>query len=130
MRINHAQVATQILKLSSNQCFSEHICWLMFGNNMKHMHESRQKSFAYNLTVNFNALCAFVKYRIFSHVNGSLIVTQQFHRLGSKMPNEAKNVFSRTSSLVIVAIDRYSASADDLETVDCFLVFQETGEPP
>lgn len=46
------------------------------------------------------------------------------------MPNEAKNVFGCTSSLVTVAIDRYSALVDDLEIVDYSLVFQETGEPP
>ena len=46
------------------------------------------------------------------------------------MANEAKNVFGRMSSLVTVAIDRYSASADDLETVVCFFVFHEIGDLP
>ncbi|GKE17595.1 hypothetical protein Tco_1425172, partial [Tanacetum coccineum] len=33
-------------------------------------------------------------------------------------------------SLVVVAMARYSASAEDREITDCFLDFQETGAPP
>jgi len=45
-------------------------------------------------------------------------------------PNEARRAFNHTGSLVTAAIERYSASADDLETVVYFLVFRETSEPP
>ena len=34
------------------------------------------------------------------------------------------------SSQLVVAIELYSASADERDTVGCFLVFQETGERP
>jgi len=39
-------------------------------------------------------------------------------------------VHSQTNSLVVTAIDLCSALAEDLETIACFLVFQEMGEPP
>ncbi|MFS8011924.1 hypothetical protein Hanom_Chr14g01314711 [Helianthus anomalus] len=34
------------------------------------------------------------------------------------------------TSLTVVAMALYSASADDRDTTDCFLDFQETGAPP
>ena len=47
-----------------------------------------------------------------------------------KTPNDAKKVHNHTSSLVATAMDLYSASANDLETVACFLVFHEISDPP
>jgi len=41
------------------------------------------------------------------------------------MPNDAKNVRVQTSSLVATAIAMYSASAKDLDIVDCFFVLNE-----
>jgi len=47
-----------------------------------------------------------------------------------KTPNEARKSLTHTSSLTADVRERYSASADDRETVVCFLVFQDIGEPP
>jgi hypothetical protein len=41
-----------------------------------------------------------------------------------------RSYFSRDISQVTAAIDRYSASADDLDTVCCFLDFQDIKESP
>ena len=46
------------------------------------------------------------------------------------MPREAKKDRIHTSSLVVIAMALYSASTNDLETIACFLVFQQTGELP
>lgn len=45
------------------------------------------------------------------------------HRSSNKEDNQ-------TTSNVAFAIDLYSASADDLDTVCCFLDFQENNESP
>ena len=46
------------------------------------------------------------------------------------MPKDARNDFNQTNTLLAAAMDRYSASAEDMEAVVCFFVFQEIGEPP
>ena len=43
---------------------------------------------------------------------------------------EAKKDLIQSKSLVTVAIALYSASADERDTVVCFLVLQEMGDPP
>lgn len=48
----------------------------------------------------------------------------------SLMPSALSNPLNHKISFSVKAIARYSASADDNETVGCFLVFQEMGEPP
>ena len=45
-------------------------------------------------------------------------------------PRLERRLFNHVNSHVVSAIDRYSASADKRDTVCCFFVFQETGEPP
>jgi len=45
-------------------------------------------------------------------------------------PSEPKNVFNQISSLVVAAMDGYSVSVEERETVVCFFVRQATGEPP
>jgi len=47
-----------------------------------------------------------------------------------KLLNMPKNDRIHTSSLVVIAIDIYSASVEDLETMVCLLVFHDIGEPP
>ena len=47
-----------------------------------------------------------------------------------KMPREAKNERIQMSSLVANAMARYSASTEERETVACFLLRHEIGEPP
>jgi len=43
-----------------------------------------------------------------------------------KNPREAEKDFDQTSSVIVGAMNRYSASAGDLETVICFWVRLET----
>ena len=43
---------------------------------------------------------------------------------------EAKKDLIHIKSLMTVAIALYSASANEQDTVVCFFVFQETGDPP
>ena len=45
-------------------------------------------------------------------------------------PKDVRRLRSQTSSLVVIAMARYSASAEERETVVCFFVFQEIGHPP
>lgn len=44
--------------------------------------------------------------------------------------SQTNNPFSHFTSQQTVAIERYSVSADDLDTVLCFFVFHDTGELP
>ena len=46
------------------------------------------------------------------------------------MPKEAGKDLIQINSLVTTAIARYSAFAEDLDTVLCFMVFQDTRDPP
>ena len=45
-----------------------------------------------------------------------------------KMPRSDSKLLSHLSSHVVVAIEWYSAFAEERETVCCFLVFHEIGE--
>lgn len=47
-----------------------------------------------------------------------------------KTPMAARKYLIQMSSLVTVAMARYSASADEQETSPCFFVFQDMGDPP
>lgn len=49
---------------------------------------------------------------------------------GHTTPNSLSRESNHTISQVALAIERYSASADDRETVCCFLDFQDTKEEP
>lgn len=46
------------------------------------------------------------------------------------MERSERSCLGQTNSLAVVAKVRYSASADDWETVTCFLAFQETNDLP
>jgi len=50
--------------------------------------------------------------------------------LSRNIPKEAKKDLIHISSLVTVAIARYLASVEYLDTVVRFFIFQETGDPP
>ena len=45
-------------------------------------------------------------------------------------PSEASSDLIQISSLVTIALARYSTSAEDLDTVVCFFVFHGMGDPP
>jgi len=47
-----------------------------------------------------------------------------------EIPISASNQRNQTISLVVDTMARYSASVDDWETIDCFLLFQEIKESP
>jgi len=47
-----------------------------------------------------------------------------------EIPISASNQRNQTISLVVDTMARYSASVDDWETIDCFLLFQEIRESP
>lgn len=50
--------------------------------------------------------------------------------LTRETPNSRSSCRSQTISLLVEDIDQYSASVKDLETVGCFLDFQDMGECP
>jgi len=50
--------------------------------------------------------------------------------VGWDTPRLSSKALSLVNSHVVMAIDRYSASAEERETMCCFLVFQDTGELP
>jgi len=45
-------------------------------------------------------------------------------------PRAARKALIHINSLFTVGMARYSASADDLDTVLCLFVLQDTGDPP
>ena len=71
-----------------------------------------------------------MKYRVLSNVESGLTVIKRCIAEVWNTPTEANNAINQVNSLVVTAIDRYSASALERETVGCFFVFQETGDPP
>ena len=56
----------------------------------------------------------------------------QKRRIGSEgvMPKSCKSCLIQSNSLVVEANARYSASADERETVDYFLDFHDTKQSP
>ena len=56
----------------------------------------------------------------------------QFNSTGLRLvtPSSSNKRTTQATSAAAAAMARYSASADDLETVCCFLDFQVTGELP
>lgn len=47
-----------------------------------------------------------------------------------KMSNLVRSYLTQRTSLTVDVMDQYSASAEEQDTTDCFLVFQEIGAPP
>lgn len=68
--------------------------------------------------------------RISSNVDGSLHITLQGYGVILSTSNSLSNRLSQTNFSQIRLIDLYSASAEDNETVTCFLYFQDIGESP
>ena len=46
------------------------------------------------------------------------------------IPSEASKDLTQINSLVTVGMARYSVSTIDLDTVVCFFVFHDMGDPP
>ena len=53
-----------------------------------------------------------------------------FIGLSRSTPNDARSDFSHVNSLAAIAMERYSASAEDLDIVPCFLHLHEIGDVP
>ena len=68
------------------------------------------------MTFDLNVLSSLMKNRVVSNLN--------------RTPILASNQLNQTISLVVDVMARYSASVDDWETIDCFLLFQEIRESP
>jgi hypothetical protein len=56
----------------------------------------------------------------------------QYRRVGCECGTykSHRSCLSQTNSLVCDAIDAYSDSAEEHDTTDCFLLFQDMGAPP
>jgi len=61
---------------------------------------------------------------------GAASLSQQSRIGGEKMPKDARKDLNQTNSLVVSAMEWYSTSAEDRDTVGCFLLRQEIGDPP
>lgn len=72
----------------------------------------------------FHEILDYLLYVVLTDYHNSLIGVGCVTLRLNKIP------FSHFNSQVVVAIDLYSASTDDLDTVCCFLVFQDIGELP
>ena len=68
------------------------------------------------MTIDLNVFSSLMKNRVVSNLN--------------RTPILASNQLNQTISLVVDVMARYSASVDDWETIDCFLLFQEIRESP
>lgn len=82
------------------------------------------------MTVNLDVFSAFVEDRISSNIDGGLTVTMKRNRVvdwNMKIGEKLAEPLQFTKGL---AMDRYSASADDRDTLCCFLAFQEIGDKP
>ena len=97
---------------------------------MNKLDSSLQHLIPHNMTVNFYMLHSFMEYRIRTYVESYLAVTKQqcfSIMIDLKILNKLR---IQTISQVEIVIVLYSASAEDLEIVDCFFDFHETSESP
>ena len=130
MKIMNGQLAKQKGKLICTKSFGEKICDLHSRINGAGNNFFGLNSFTDEIAVHLDMFCSFVKHRIVSNVSSNRIVTNQRSWLRRRVPNSLNNHLTQRTSLTIEAMDRYSASADERETTDCFFVFQEMGAPP
>lgn len=83
-----------------------------------------------NMTIYFYMFRPFVKYYILAMYNANWLSQYSLIRAGCVTPRLNKIYFSHFNSQFVVSIYLYSASPHDLESVCCFLVFQDIGKLP
>ena len=85
---------------------------------------------SHKVTIILNMFCSFVKNRVGSSVNCSLTVTEKRVGVNCSRPSSFNSFRIHFISRNAVAIDLYSASAEECDTVRCFLVFHAISDPP
>lgn len=116
MRITNAQLAKEITKLTSSQSLGEDICELLSGRDMRCADSPIANSIPNIVTIHFNVLGTFMEDRVLSNVKSGSTITEQLHRVRVRDAKVKKKGFKPFKF--------------ERETVCCFLVFQEIGEPP
>ena len=124
--MKNAQLGKKIVKLSFAQSLRKDISKLLGSVDIHRLNITLGNFIPHKMTVNLDMFCTFMKHRVIGKVESRLTITIQ----ESLMPRELNNPFNRFSSQVAAAIERYSTSAEERETVVCFLVFHEIGELP
>ncbi|KAL0426861.1 UNVERIFIED_CONTAM: hypothetical protein Slati_2860900 [Sesamum latifolium] len=71
-------------KRSSRQGLREHVCNLLLTGNVARKNETLFEVITNQVTIDVKMLGSFVKYGIFSDVDGSLIVTMEGNRRGHR----------------------------------------------
>lgn len=92
----------------------------------REMHAVMLKAMTHKMTIYLNMLSALTKDYIVSNLNSTLVVTI-YIGVGSdkETPMLESNQCSQNILLVVEGMARYSISAEERETIDCFLLFQE-----
>lgn len=83
------------------------------------------------MAMKLNILGAFMEDMVVSYVQGRLIITKDhsWFSVGNlEITKKIQKYYCISKTVVTIA--RYSASAEDLEIVGCFLDFQDTRESP
>lgn len=116
--------------LRGRESFCKNICQLLSNRCIGEFKETFEHFLSSKVTIKLNVLGPLMKNKIFTNMNGTLIVTIQGHMLEISDLKISEQSNKPSNLEVVAAIALYSASLEDLEIVPCFLDFQETGELP
>ena len=130
MEIFHSHLGDERKERSSWQWLSEYISELVVGTKWHELEESINHFVLDKMTINFYVFGMLVKSGISNNVDYSLIVTKRRAGWEDSTRKSKSSCLSHSNSLVVAAMARYSALAEDLEIVVYFLAFQETKESP
>ena len=101
---------------------------LKLSGDMRKADDITLKLITYEVTINLDVFSTFMKNRIFSNPNCTCIKRGVAPSEGN--PMSESTLRSQSISEQAADIARYSASVEDLETLSCFLHFQETRLSP
>ena len=109
------------------QCFGEDIRQLIMRGNIGHRYLVRDDMLTNEVAIDPNVFCALL-------IDSVLIalVLSAYRRVGlvKKTASSLRRRQSQITTLLVEDIERYSASAGDLDTVVCLLHFHEIGDVP
>lgn len=88
------------------------------------------KFLTHKVTIHLNMFCSFVEHWVARNLCSTFISQNRGVGNAKLMSKSDKRRRSQTISAHIEDIAQYSASMDDLDTVACFLDFQESNEVP
>jgi len=129
MRIENAQLAQKMMKMTLPESLDKNINQLPSCGCILCVNIALKNPFSNKVTINLNVFNALMKDRIACYMQSGLIVIKRTSRSRGKT-QELEQIPGPNNFTGALAIARYSASANEQDTVACFLDFQEIGASP